>query len=186
MTAQTWSVLIVGMAFLLLGVAGSPLAWVALLHRRWRWQQLIERRVAELAETIRTMQENLSEQEAGSRQQTAAGASENLGPAFTHFPARGQAKPAAWSHRADRHAQNRDASPTLIEVPALGRPTGDRQAAVEALRQRYAAIWSLADAGTPLEEIAQAAGQTIGEIELILGLRRKINATRTAIPHAPH
>jgi hypothetical protein len=34
--------------------------------------------------------------------------------------------------------------------------------------------------------IAKATGQPIGQIELILGLRRHIDGSRTTIPHAPH
>ena len=54
------------------------------------------------------------------------------------------------------------------------------------LTQRYAAIWALADKGATAEVIARATGQPIGQIELILGLRRQIDGTRTTIPHASH
>jgi hypothetical protein len=34
--------------------------------------------------------------------------------------------------------------------------------------------------------MARASGQPMGQIELILGLRRQIDGTSTSIPHAPH
>jgi hypothetical protein len=76
---------------------------------------------------------------------------------------------------------------TLIAVPNLATtPANDRDAAVNGLTQRYSAIWTLADQGASAEVIARATGQPIGQIELILGLRRQIDGNRTAIPHAPH
>jgi hypothetical protein len=54
------------------------------------------------------------------------------------------------------------------------------------LKERYAAIWALADKGATLEQMARATGQPIGQIELILGLRRQIDGPPTRIPHAPH
>ena len=39
MTLETWFVLTVAAAFLLLGIAGSPLAWVAMHHRKTRLEQ---------------------------------------------------------------------------------------------------------------------------------------------------
>ena len=57
---------------------------------------------------------------------------------------------------------------------------------VNGLTQRYAAIWSLAASGSSAEVIARATGQPVGQIELILGLRRQIDGTRTTIPHASH
>jgi hypothetical protein len=186
MAAQTWSVLIVGMAFLLLGVACSPLAWVALLHRRGRWQELMERRLAELAATLRAMETRLSEPVAGTEPQSDWSASPPGGPRLGHNAVSRGASGAARLRPDYAHGGGVTTCPTLIEVPALSPPEGDREAAVESLTQRYAAIWSLAEAGRPLEEIARAAGQSVGEIELIVGLRRKIDGRRTAIPHAPH
>jgi hypothetical protein len=57
---------------------------------------------------------------------------------------------------------------------------------VSGLTQRYAAIWTLADNGGSPEVIARATGQPRGQIDLILGLRRQVDANRTTIPHAPH
>jgi hypothetical protein len=74
----------------------------------------------------------------------------------------------------------------LIAVPNLtAAPSNLRDASVSGLTQRYAAIWTLADQGASPEVIARATGQPIGQIELILGLRRQIDGTRTTISHAP-
>ena len=54
------------------------------------------------------------------------------------------------------------------------------------LQQRYAAIWDLADSGASPDVIARATGLPIGQIELILGLRRPPDGSRTNIPHASH
>ena len=47
MAQETWLVVAVAAAFLLLGIAASPLAWVALLHRRSRAERENERRSAQ-------------------------------------------------------------------------------------------------------------------------------------------
>jgi hypothetical protein len=50
--------------------------------------------------------------------------------------------------------------------------------AAEALSRRHGPIWDLAAAGEPAGEIARATGQPIGQIELILALRRQAE-----VPH---
>ncbi len=63
-------------------------------------------------------------------------------------------------------------TPRLIAVPDLSTPPSDETDTAEALRQRYQEIWDQADSGLDAEAIARASGQPIGQIELILGLRR--------------
>ncbi len=65
--------------------------------------------------------------------------------------------------------------PTLIEVPSLAAPLPAQppsELAAE-LDRRFGPIWGLADAGLPLDEIVRRTGHPIGEVELILGLRRR-------------
>ena len=62
------------------------------------------------------------------------------------------------------------------------RLASDRAGDASGLTQRYAAIWDLADTGASPDVIARATGQPIGQIELILGLSRQIDGTRTNIP----
>ena len=71
--------------------------------------------------------------------------------------------------------------PTLISVPDLSgaSPTVGTQA--EAVRraslsgelaQRFRRIWSMADEGASADRIARAIGQPVGQVELVLNLRR--------------
>ena len=61
---ESWLVLTVAAAFLLLGVAGSPLAWVLLHHRRSRSEQLMELRWRKLADQVRALDNRLTQHEA--------------------------------------------------------------------------------------------------------------------------
>ena len=73
--------------------------------------------------------------------------------------------------------------PTLISVPTLeAHSDEDAIQAGDSLGRRHAAVWQLADEGRSPEEIASAAGQPVGEIELILALRRRV---RTSPPESP-
>jgi hypothetical protein len=76
--------------------------------------------------------------------------------------------------------------PTLIAVPNLEASPGDRVENISGLKERHAAIWALAERGATPEVIARATGQPIGQIELVLGLRRQFDGSRTSISHAPH
>lgn len=65
-------------------------------------------------------------------------------------------------------------APPLILVPSL-EATGSPEAADEAvagLGRRFGAIWAMADAGEAPPAIARATGHPVGQVELILGLRR--------------
>jgi hypothetical protein len=76
--------------------------------------------------------------------------------------------------RVDPAEPNAVTGPTLIAVPDMAAdPAGPASASAE-LGRKFGAIWAMADAGTPAESIAQATGQPIGQVELILGLRRRL------------
>jgi hypothetical protein len=79
------------------------------------------------------------------------------------------------AQRADRAKPSAVGGPTLILVPSLAAsdPDAPSAAAVE-LGQRFGAIWALADAGESPDAIARTTGQPIGQVELILGLRRQL------------
>jgi hypothetical protein len=66
------------------------------------------------------------------------------------------------------------AGPTLITVPSLASNGSEAvaQGASGELSRRYSAIWNLADSGESVASIAQSTGHPLGEVELILGLRR--------------
>jgi hypothetical protein len=91
-------------------------------------------------------------------------------------PVLGKSRP---SLRADRPEPPPAA--TLIAVPNLAITEGEPPELVAAeLGRRYAALWDLAEAGASSESIAKTTGQPIGEVELILGLKRQTHhATAT-------
>jgi hypothetical protein len=69
--------------------------------------------------------------------------------------------------------------PTLITVPALSLSASgaaaEAAAAAEELGRRFGAIWGLADAGATADAIACTTELPIGQVELILGLRRQLS-----------
>jgi hypothetical protein len=186
MTLETWFVLTIAAAFLLLGIAGSPLAWVAMHHRKTRLEQLMETRWNQTTAELRRLESRLAEAEAARR-------SANSKPEFTPADgaANGRAHPkgpfhANWRRSPETHLERNGDEPSLIAVPDLAGLPEERDSSTSPLSQRYAAIWALAETGASPEVIARATGQPIGQIELILGLRRHIDGSRTTIPHAPH
>ena len=84
--------------------------------------------------------------------------------------------------REDQEAQN---EPTLIAIPDLGavKEESDERAGSE-LGERHGEAWTLAAAGVLPEEIARQTGQPIGQIELIVGLYRRLHSPRGSIDHA--
>jgi hypothetical protein len=82
------------------------------------------------------------------------------------------------SFRADGASAGAVGGPTLIAVPNLSAPPTQAATAVAAdLGHRFGEIWELADSGTPAEAIARRTGQPIGQVELILALRRQLAAS---------
>ncbi len=180
MTPETWTVMLAAAAFLLLGIAVSPLACVALWHRRFRFEQQIERRWRETLERLSALEAWLEQIDRISSNATVS----EKQPGDSSLP-RGPHWPRVVPARPDRVESVRaDASaPTLIAVPSLAAPPSEREASINGISARYAAIWSLADSGASADVIARAMGQPIGQIELILGLRRQIDASRTNVAH---
>lgn len=85
------------------------------------------------------------------------------------------------AHRFDEAQASAVPGPTLIAVPNLAAAPDTANAASEELGQRFGPLWSLADGGLSPEAIAQRTGQPIGQVELILGLRRPL-----AVQTHPH
>ncbi len=67
--------------------------------------------------------------------------------------------------------------PTLISVPDLGAPPCPPAEAASELEKRFGPIWELAERGEPAEAIARITGQPIGQVDLVLGLRRQLETT---------
>jgi hypothetical protein len=186
MSIESWFVLTVAAAFLLLGIAGSPLAWVALHHRKSQLERLMDERWNELTAELRRLEGRLAlaegaGQSAGGKREAAPSENGTNGRAYPKGPFLSSGRRAA-----EPRVLPQENDTSLISVPNLASQPEDREAASNPLSQRYAAIWTLADQGASPEVIAKATGQPIGQIELILGLRRHIDGSRTSIPHAPH
>jgi hypothetical protein len=168
MPAQSWYVLTQAATGLLLGVVAA-LAWVV-RRRRLRSERIVQQRWCALEDAVRGLERRLAELEsidpAGARRQRRV---------KSGFPA------TAAAIRPDSSSE-----PKLIAVPNIEAAPTDREGNINGLKERHAAIWALADTGATPDVIARATGQPIGQIELVLGLRRQIDATRTTISHAPH
>lgn len=81
------------------------------------------------------------------------------------------------SRRVDAAEPTAVAGPTLITVPSLATAPLPSSAAVSHdLGQRFSPIWELADTGATPDAIARSTGQPIGQVELILALRRQLKA----------
>ena len=105
-------------------------------------------------------------------------------PTSARFPETdlgGPARRPNAGRRADppAHSPSKESTPAvnLISVPNLARG-GEGHAPPESdLNRRFAAVWDLAEAGASAETIARATGQSVGRIELILGLKRQTEST---------
>jgi hypothetical protein len=183
MTLETWSIILVAAAFLLLGIAISPLAWVALVHRRSRFEQQAERQWQAITERVGALEGRLEQFDRATNDQpsTAKHGEESGIPQGPHWLGAGHAKSKRLG--ADRAAAA--SAPTLIAVPSLAGPPSEREASINGLSHRYAAIWSLANSGASADVIARATGQPVGQIELILGLRRQIDTSRSKLTDGP-
>ena len=139
MAQETWLVIAVGAAFLLLGIAVSPLGWVALLQRRGRADRDRERSFDELSGQIRALKGRLERCEACASAAAGAGAA-----AGTIRPARFAGTPAAGADRERRRRRARRAGGRghhraqahRRARPFRGaRPAGDAQRAAAAIRR---------------------------------------------------
>jgi hypothetical protein len=75
----------------------------------------------------------------------------------------------------------RASRPILIRVPSLKDAAGqkDREDAGVQLARLHAPIWERAERGQTAAEIAGATGRPLGEVEVVLALRRRIVGMRT-------
>jgi hypothetical protein len=99
------------------------------------------------------------------------------------WPARNHPGPpvvrlSAATVRIDAAEASAVSGPTLIAVPNLtaAAPTPAAPSVTLELGRRYGPIWDLADAGETPDAIARATGQPVGQVELILALRRQAAA----------
>lgn len=84
-------------------------------------------------------------------------------------------RPAMPIRRGDDADPSAVSGPILIAVPNLAAsPTEASASATAELSRRFGAIWAMADTGASAETIARETGQPMGQVELILGLRRQV------------
>jgi hypothetical protein len=76
--------------------------------------------------------------------------------------------------------------PTLIQVPnlAAASPPGEPPD-LAGMAVRFSAVWEQAASGASAEAIARETGQPVGQVELILGLRRRLSETGSATNRTP-
>jgi len=156
-SAQVSAVLAtVGAAFLAQSIA------CALLFRRVRALSLrhpstehLSSPSAEIADRVRALEARLSRLEMGVRRKASTASSE---------PKR---------RRLDRRQLASSDGPVLIAVPSLAStPSSTSTEAAAEFDRRFGAICALADSGASTDVIARSTGYPVGQVELILGLRR--------------
>jgi len=122
----------------------------------------VARRLDELADRHRTLEARLARIEAAAAQATMA--------TLTRPSASGTIR------RVDRGGSMNSGGPTLISVPDLATPPASSSEAAAQLDRRFGSVWAMADAGMPPEALGRETGHPIGQVELILGLRRRLPA----------
>ena len=151
---------------LILAAALSAASAIAgILWWRTRTRPLLDaaRLAAELAERQRALEVLLARFEAAEQKRSPS-------PKRT---------PSTASRTLRRDAAEPIPGPTLIAVPDLAVPA-EPSGVSEELTRRFGAIWELADAGHGAAAIARRTGQPIGQVELILGLRRGLAAAEAS------
>ncbi len=159
MGPESWVVLVAAAAMFLLGIACSPLAWAAQRQRRSRFEEHMLGRLAVLARRLEELESRLT-------------------PSSSSPPRSDESR--------KRLAAKGDEPSLLIAIPSLDAPSVDRRAVAEGLAERYAAVWRLAESGKSPEAISRETQTPIGQIELILGLKRSLQSTRTTFSHPGH
>lgn len=118
------------------------------------------RRLDELAARQRMLEARLARVEASATESPSATAWHPGGP-------RG-------GRRVDPGASATLGGPTLISVPDLAAPPASNSEAAAELDRRFGPVWAMADEGVAIGAIARETGYPIGQVELILGLRRRL------------
>lgn len=173
--------LMVIMVAILGGILVVVLALVGAIWMRLRALPVAElaRQVEELGRRQRVLEdrwENVGTDEAARAKETPA--------PFPKGPGVASIRPTGTRHRADMPEMPANAGPTLIAIPNLAAPPQEEtESAAAELGQRFGAIWDLADEGASPEAIARRTGQPVGQVELILALRRQLaNKSRGSRP----
>jgi len=165
-----WLALLTGLG---LASAGSAALLGSICRRQFKTLESAGRRIDALTSRLERL-EGESEVRGGDARAEPPG--RNLGRSKPATSA-ARAIPSLPLSRSEPPLATAVADPTLIAVPNLAASSSaEPEPASAELGQRFGAIWELADSGAPAEAIARATGQPIGQVELILGLRRQFAA----------
>lgn len=161
--ALQFSLLCLGVAFAVALVVVEAVS----LRRRARQSAEIARRVEDLARRQRELEALVAKLE-------KAHPARSFKPEPAELKGLEETVPRT-SRRVDQAVANAVAGPTLIAIPNMSAPQHMGASVANAeLGRKFRAVWELADAGTPAETIAKRTGQPIGQVELIMGLRRQM------------
>lgn len=140
-----------------------------------------EQRIDELGSRLRLIESRIDRLN-NAAVPTSSGRDGLLGPRPPGSARTGGAAPP-WQGLFD-HSEPRG-GPTLIAIPDLAAQGHEPDLRAETeLVQRHAEVWTLAAGGMPPAEIARQTGQPIGQVELIVGLYRRLHSSRGRIDHA--
>ena len=120
----------------------------------------VARRIDELTGRHRTLEARLARVEAAATEAAIAIASHPGGPRI--------------GRRVDPGVSAFPGGPTLISVPDLSAPPSPTSGAAAEMDRRFGPVWAMADEGVAIDAIARETGYPIGQVELILGLRRRL------------
>ena len=166
---------------LLLGIVAIGVFGVVVLRQLQSLRLQSEQRLGELGARLRFVESRI--ERASNVALPAPSARDRLlGPRPSESARAGSAS-APWKGSLD-HGEP-PGGPTLIAIPdlAVQGHEPDSQAETE-LVQRHSEVWTMSAAGMPAAEIARQTGQPIGQVELIVGLYRRLHFSRGRIEHA--
>jgi len=182
MPADLWSLMplftaVAGLACLVVAVT----SWMLATRQLKRTRSATEQRLQMLAQRLLRIESRIDELETHDRRTP----DHHKNPPRRSAPGESREDRRTQSILEVREDKNARSEPTLIAIPDLGavaEPSEER--ADIGLSERHGEAWTLAAAGVPPEEIARQTGQPIGQIELIVGLYRRLHSSRGSIDHA--
>ena len=137
MTSEYWLVLTVAAAFLLLGIAGSPLAWVVLYHRRSRLEIEMDRKYQYLFVQLKELESRVERlQSAGSDDRRRQNPSVHRATTRADSPAETTHRLKSPWWRTPNGGAKQPGELSLIAVPSLEPAQSDRGVTVNGLKER--------------------------------------------------
>jgi len=160
----------------------AAVTWWMLAARQMKTRSATERRLQMLTQRLLAIESRINELENhGRRSHDEHQDRPELAP-----PGESNQGRRTRTFRELREEGNARTEPTLIAIPDLGagEVESEGRAGGGELGELHGEAWTLAAAGVAPEEIARQTGQPIGQIELIVGLYRRLHSSRGSIDHA--